>query len=261
MPFKHRSKLHNPPAVTRQRGRMIRQFEKQLGVRFRDAELLNLALCHRSFSNEENINTSNNEKLEFLGDSVLGMIVSEYLYIALSEKSEGDLAKIKSFVVSESILAEIASKIRIQDYVLIGKGEESSGGRTKKAILADAMEAVIGAYFLDSGLKKSRKFILQLLIPEINRVLENKHQKDYKTLLQELVQKRFKTYPRYRIVEKNGPDHDKTFLMEVVINRHPYGRGKGKNKKEAEQVAAQIAYESIWEKKPRHGKRRPGGSR
>ena len=208
-------------------------------------DLLNLALCHRSYANETGAGTENNEKLEFLGDSVLGLVVSEHLFQELPDKNEGDLAKVKSFVVSEDSLSEIARAMKIDNFILIGKGEEFSGGRNKKALLADALEAVTGAYFIDSGFKNCRKFILSYIVDEINKVLENKHKKDYKTLLQEYVQRRFRTYPKYALVQKTGPDHDKTFWIEVKIKDKSYGRGDGKNKKVAEQKAASIAYRSL----------------
>ena len=207
--------------------------------------MLNLALCHRSYANEMDINVDNNEKLEFLGDSVLGLVSSEYLFTTLSDQSEGEMAKIKSFVVSEASLSKIAKQIRVDNFILIGKGEEYSGGRSKRAILADCLEAIIGAYYLDSGLKTVRAFILNLLIPEIDAVRENRHEKDYKTLLQEYAQKRFKTYPRYKTVKKRGPDHDRTFWIDVLINDRSFGPGIGKNKKEAEQRAAGIAYNAL----------------
>jgi ribonuclease III len=191
--------------------------------------------------------------LEFLGDSILGLVVSEYLFRILPDKTEGDLAKIKSFVVSEDSLALIAKEIKIDNFILIGKGEEYSGGRSKKALLADAMEAIIGAYYLDSGFKAAEKFILRYLVPEINKVLENKHKKDYKTLLQEYSQKKYKTYPRYVLVQKTGPDHNKTFWMEVKINELSFGPGQGKNKKEAEQNAACIAYKQLKGNKKQKG--------
>ena len=173
------------------------------------------------------------------------MIVSEYLVEHLPDRQEGILAKIKSFVVSEESLSAIAKRLKIDNFILIGRGEEYSGGRTKKAILADALEAVIGAYFLDSGLSDCRKFVLSFMVPEIQKVIENRHRKDYKTLLQEYVQKRFKTYPKYFLVKKTGPDHDKTFWIEVKILDKTYGPGQGKNKKEAEQDAASIAYNEL----------------
>jgi ribonuclease-3 len=234
-----------PPPVGTERKKELQIFEKRAGIRFKHPELLNLAFAHRSYANENHNEVGNNEKLEFLGDSVLGLVVAEYLFQTLTEKAEGDLAKIKSFVVSEDSLAAIARRLKVDNFILIGKGEEYSGGRTKKALLADAMEAIIGAYFLDAGFKHSKKFILDQLVPEINKVLEDRHQKDYKTLLQEHVQKRFKTYPKYVLAKKTGPDHSKTFWMEVRINDTVYGPGQGRNKKTAEQQAAKIAYEEL----------------
>ena len=232
----------NPPPINQARKKELHLFEKNAGIRFRKLDFLNLAFSHRSFANESKESIENNEKLEFLGDSVLGLVVSEYLYKSLPEKNEGDLARIKSFVVSEESLAVIAKIIKVDNFILIGKGEEYSGGRNKKAILADCMEAIIGAYFLDSGFKASRTFILMYLVPEIIKVLENRHKKDYKTLLQEYVQKQFKTYPKYSLMKKVGPDHDRTFWIEVKVNNEIYGPGVGKNKKEAEQKAASLAY-------------------
>ncbi len=237
------------PAADAARKKELQLFEKHAGMRFRKIDFLNLAFSHRSYSNETVGNIDNNEKLEFLGDSVLGIVVSDYLFRIMPERPEGELARIKSFVVSEDSLAGIAKSIKVDNYILIGKGEEYSGGRTKKAILADCMEAIFGAYYLDSGFKTVQSFILKYLIPEINKVLENKHRKDYKTLLQELVQKKYKSYPRYNLVQKTGPDHDRTFWIEVKVKNDTYGPGKGKNKKEAEQKAAGIAYESLTVKK------------
>ena len=247
--------VHAPP-IDQERKKELQLFEKHIGIRFRKLELLNLAFSHRSYANESGGEISNNEKLEFLGDSVLGLVVSEYLYCTLTDRAEGDLARVKSFVVSEDSLAEIAKGIKVDNFILIGKGEEYSGGRSKKAILADCMEAIIGAYYLDSGFKASRTFILKYLIPEINKVLENKHKKDYKTLLQEFVQKKYKSYPRYSLVKKTGPDHDRTFWIEVTVEGKAYGPGKGKNKKEAEQHAAGIAYQALTEEHEKTNKKR-----
>jgi ribonuclease-3 len=235
------------PAVSLrpERKKELQLFERHAGIRFRELEFLNQAFTHRSFANEVGETAENNERLEFLGDSVLGLAVSEYLYETLPDQPEGELARIKSFVVSEASLSEISRKLRVDNYILIGRGEEYSGGRSKKAILADCLEAIIGAYYLDSGFMPSRQFVREMLVPEINKVLENKHAKDYKTLLQEHVQKRMKTYPKYKVVQKTGPDHDRTFWIEVHVVDRSFGAGKGKNKKEAEQEAARIAYEGM----------------
>jgi ribonuclease-3 len=230
------------PVVSSKRRSDLRLFEKQAGIRFKRVDLLNLAFIHRSYSNEYSQKIENNEKLEFLGDSVLGMVTADYLFNNLPDKVEGYLAKVKSFVVSEESLDSIARSIHVDQYLLIGKGEENSGGRTKKAILADCMEAIIGAYYLDTGYREVSKFVLRFLVPEINKVLENRHKKDYKTMLQEFVQKKYHIYPKYTLAKKSGPDHDKTFWMEVSVNGKTFGPGEGKNKKEAEQHAAAEAY-------------------
>ena len=173
------------------------------------------------------------------------MIVSESLYRTLPGFTEGDMAKIKSFVVSESSLAKIAVQLRVENFILIGKGEEYSGGRSKKAILADCMEAIIGAYYLDSGFRAVKSFVQRLFMPEIEAVLTDRHEKDYKTLLQELAQKKHRTYPKYRVVRKKGPNHDRTFWIEVDVNGKQFGPGRGKSKKEAEQEAAEMAYRAL----------------
>jgi ribonuclease-3 len=232
-------------ALTSERKKELQLFERHTGIRFRELEFLNQAFTHRSFANELGETGENNERLEFLGDSVLGLVVSHYLYERLPDQPEGELARIKSFVVSEASLSEIARGLRVDNYILIGRGEEYSGGRSKKTILADCLEAIIGAYYLDSGFVASERFIKSMLIPEITKVLEDRHAKDYKTMLQEHVQKRLKTYPKYKVVQKTGPDHDKTFWIEVHVGDKSYGAGKGKNKKEAEQEAARLAYEAM----------------
>ena len=237
----------NPPTVDAERKKELLLFERNAKVRFKRLDLLNLAFTHRSYANENPGVVDNNEKLEFLGDSVLGIVVSEYLFRSLPDKNEGDLARIKSFVVSENSLAQIARALRVDNFILIGKGEEYSGGRKKKAILADCMEAIIGACYLDSGIKSARNFVLSFFVEEIDKVLENKHQKDYKTLLQEFAQKKYHSYPRYRLVKKSGPDHDRTFWIDVELNNRTFGPGKGKNKKQAEQEAASIAYAHLCE--------------
>ena len=235
----------NAPAVSAERKKELQAFERHAGVRFKRLGLLNLAFAHRSYSNETANTSGNNEKLEFLGDSVLGLVVAEHLFATLPDKAEGDLAKIKSFVVSEESLAKVAARLEVDRYLLVGRGEEYSGGRKKKAILADAMEAIIGALLVDSGMKSARKFVLEQLVPEIDLVLQNRHRKDYKTLLQEYVQKKYKTYPKYHLTRRSGPDHNKTFWIEVRINDESFGPGQGKNKKQAEQAAAKLAYEAL----------------
>lgn len=224
---------------------LLNNFQKRLGIKFKNQNLLDTAFHHRSFSNETDCASCNNERLEFLGDSVLGMVTASYLYTTFSDFPEGELTRIKSFAVSELSLSEIALEIGAENCLRLGKGEEHSGGRTKKAILADAMEAVFGAYYLDSGIKAAEKLILKLLVPQIEKVRENRHQKDYKTLLQEFYQKQSKKCPRYELVKKTGPDHDQVFWVNVHLGEAVYGPAQGKSKKEAEQAAAHRAWEKI----------------
>jgi ribonuclease-3 len=233
------------PSISPERKRELVLFQKQADIKFKNLDLLNLAFSHRSFSNESSVDIDNNERLEFLGDSVLGLVVSEWLFIHLPNLDEGDFSRIKSFVVSEESLASIAKKLRVDNFILIGKGEEYSGGRSKKALLADCLEAVFGSYFLDSGFKAATDFIQRLLVPEIKNVLDNKHRKDYKTLLQEYVQKTYKSTPRYELLKKTGPEHDNTFWMQVAVLKKVFGPASGSNKKEAEQAVAKMAYESL----------------
>ena len=232
-------------ALSGERKQALLAFQKQAGFRFKDLDLLNLAFHHRSFSNENSKSRVNNERLEFLGDAVLGMVTAAELYDCMVDRPEGDLAKTKSVVVSEDTLAGIALSLHVNEYLILGRGEEMSGGRGKKAILADAMEAIIGALYLDSGYKAAEQFVLGIMIPQINLVLENRHHKDYKTLLQEHMQKQFKNVPKYALVKKTGPDHDRTFWVSVDVHGTVYGPESGKNKKEAEQAAAHVACDAL----------------
>jgi ribonuclease-3 len=216
-------------------------FAKRLSIKFADLTLLDLAFRHRSVSNEGTGESANNERLEFLGDSVLGMAVATYLYESMQEKPEGDLSKIKSVVVSEATLSTIALEIGVDRRLILGKGEELSGGREKKTILADALEAIIGAYYLDSGYSAAEKLVRRLIEPEIIKVLENRHIQDFKTLLQEFCQKNYKQCPVYELVDKTGPEHDRTFFVSVRIKDKVYGPEAGKSKKEAERAAAHYA--------------------
>ena len=239
-------KNNNLNNFSSQRMNLLNNFQNNLKIHFDNINLLDLAFHHRSYANENGNHLLNNERLEFLGDSVLGMVVATYLYDSMRSHPEGDLAKIKSIVVSEMTLSDIAINIGVDKCLSLGKGEENSGGRQKKAILADAMEAVFGAYYLDSGFKSAEKLILELLVPEIEKVWENKHNhKDFKTMLQEMYQKKYKQCPKYNLVKKTGPDHDMVFWVTVEINGKTYGPEKGKSKKEAEQSVAKKVIEEL----------------
>ena len=237
-PFKH--------GLEKQRKQELLAFQKKAGCKFKNIQLLDIAFHHRSFFNEHSDSPVNNERLEFLGDSVLGMIVAAELYLAHPDKSEGDLAKIKAAVVSEDSLFPIALNLTIDRYLMLGHGEEMSGGRKKKALLADALEALIGALYLDSGFKTVQQFVLRIIKPQLQLVEENKHQyRDYKSLLQEYVQKKYRIIPKYVLVETHGPDHDRVFQVKVVIKDTEYEPALGKSKKEAEQAAAEAAWKVL----------------
>lgn len=229
-----------------ERKKNLLEFCKPLGLKFKNLELLDLAFHHCSYSNENHsAKLYNNERLEFLGDSVLGLATADYLYKKMSgTHAEGDLAKIKSVVVSEKSLAPIALRFGIDKMLVLGRGEEMSGGRKKPAILADCMEAIIGAYYLDSGYELCEKYVLSFIVPEIKKVQEFGG-KDFKTLLQELYQKKNKQPPKYELVSVSGPDHAQIFNVKVHLGEISYGPAEGKSKKEAEQKVAELAYKSL----------------
>ncbi|MBR7079078.1 MAG: ribonuclease III [Treponema sp.] len=226
-----------------ERKKELKAFCRNLGLSFNNLNILDLAFHHRSFSNENTEHHRyNNERLEFLGDSVLGLVTAAFLYEDMMDNPEGDLAKIKANVVSEKSLAPIARDVmHIDQYLILGKGEELSGGRQKPAILADAVEAVIGALYLDSGYDAAEKLVLKLIVPEIRKVQQDKGNKDYKSLLQEYYQKKYRTCPVYELVKTTGPDHDRTFWVTVHLGTISYGPESGKSKKSAEQEVARSA--------------------
>jgi len=224
-------------------------FLKTAGIRFKSFELLNLSFIHRSVSNETGsrcvAGALNNERLEFLGDSVLGSVCATLLYQKYPEKNEGDLAKIKSVVVCEDVLSIVARLLQIDTMLLLGRGEELTGGREKKAILADTLEALIGALYLDSGYTAAFDFISRYFAPEIDRITEKDYHRDYKSLLQEISQHNYGSYPQYRLTKRSGPDHERVYWIEVSVGGVAYGPGTGRNKKSAEQEAARMAYQQI----------------
>lgn len=221
--------------------KVLNKLQSKISVRFKNKSLLIRALTHRSYSNEINTTIRDNERLEYLGDSVLGLVVNEYLYKRFEKYHEGDLAKIKSAVVSEETLAKIALEIEVGKYLLLGKGEELSGGRDRSSILANTMEALIGAMYLDSGLKKTKNFILSLLKKHIDSVDKKPSLRDPKTSLQEKVQKKYKEKPVYELIDEKGPDHKKEFSVRLVIHGENIIIGKGTSKRKAEMNAAKKA--------------------
>ena len=233
------------PAISSDRERELLVFIKESHIIISNLELLNLAFTHRSYANETSEMVDNNERLEFLGDSVLGMCVADWLFRNLPAKAEGDFSKIKSVVVSEDSLAMIARKLQVDKYLLIGKGEENTGGRDKKALLADCMEALFAACYLDSGFEAAKSFVMRYLEQQIRAVLDDDYHRDYKTSLQEYMQKRWRKVPSYTLVKKTGPEHDYTFFVEVDVNGKVFGPASGVNKKQAEQMAAKLAYDQL----------------
>ena len=217
------------------------RFQSDLNINFSDISLLDRAFMHSSLSKSEN-----NERLEFVGDAVLGLVVSDELYERLKGGSEGVLANIKAFVVCEETLAQVGFKFGFEKYLSLGKGEEKTGGRQKKALVADAVEAVIGAYYVDSGFEKARQFVLSLVSFFISSAIENRGWYDYKSLLQVMLQKTYKTEPLYTVKGIEGPDHDRTFWVSVNAAGNAYGPLSGKSKKGAEQAVAKLAYEALF---------------
>ena len=219
--------------------------EKALGIRFKQGALREAALTHRSFAFEQSVPTTN-ERLEFLGDAVLGLVVTDLVYRAFPERSEGELAKLRAAMVNMTTLAEVARELGLGETVLLGKGEEQSGGRDKASILADALEAVLGAIYLDQGLKPAAALIERLFSPRVSAYVRGEGERDYKTILQELAAQDLGRMPEYRVAER-GPDHEKEFTATVFVAGRELGRGTGRSKKEAEQRAAREAYDRLSE--------------
>jgi len=234
------------PVIDPERKAELLLFARSAKIKFRDLHLLNLAFIHRSASNENGYKC-NNERLEFLGDAILGAVTASMLYTGFPAKNEGDITKIKAIVVSAEILSSVARGFGIDKLMILGHGEELSGGRNKKNLLADTMEAVFGALYLDSGYKKAFKFIKECIGPEIEKVREKGNIKDYKSRFQEGCQKIRKTYPVYELVKTTGPEHDRVFWVEVSVDGEVFGSGSGKNKKSAEQEAAKGALQKLLE--------------
>jgi ribonuclease-3 len=200
-------------------------------------DILRQALTHKSYLGEVN-DLASNERMEFLGDSILGMIVSEQLFSTFGEKQEGELAKAKAVAVSETILADASRELDLADAIFLSTGEESSGGRTRPSILADTFEAIVAAMYLSMGLEVTREFVLKSLGPILEDIESDEHHRNYKSLLQELSQSLFKKAPKYIVIEETGADHDKTFIIEAQLDGQSLGQGAGKSKKQAEQASA-----------------------
>ena len=216
--------------------------QTRIGVQFRDANHLQRALRHRSAAANP---TDSNERMEFLGDSVVGVVIAEYLYGCYPDAEEGFLAKAKAFLVSEPVLAEAALRTGLDAALELGAAENTIGNRARSSILSDSFEAVVAAVFLDRGMRAARRLVRSALRPALKQVERDEHHRDYKSALQERVQAVSRTVPRYEIVAEDGAEHDKTFTVRVIVEGHVVGEGAGKSKKQAQQEAARAALQAV----------------
>ena len=224
----------------------LEKLQENLGYRFRDESLLRGALYHSSYANEHrNENIVSNERLEFLGDAVLGFVSAEFLYSRFPNAPEGELTRIRAALVREESLFEVAQALQLGECLMLGKGEESGGGRQRPSILADCTEAVFAAVYLDGGMDCARDLIHRVLLSKGDITVAESRRRDYKTELQELVQRKPHQVLRYELVGQSGPDHAKVFTVAVLLNGDPVGEGSGHSKKEAEQASARAALEKL----------------
>lgn len=227
------------------REKELREFQVSIGYCFNNIKLLNTALTHSSYVANRSEELEHNERLEFLGDSVLSMIISKYIFKSCSEMAEGQLTRIRANIVCEQALFSAANKINLGSYLLISKGEELTGGRTRPSILADAFEALIAAIYLDGGISKAKPFVLGMLKNTIKEAVQNKIISDYKSYIQEYIQKNSQGKISYKQLSEEGPDHSKTFKMALMLDEKTLGTGTGNSKKEAQQAAARDAAEKL----------------
>lgn len=221
---------------------ILSDLEAQLGYVFQDKSLLQRALTHRSYLNESpQLLWLDNERLEFLGDAILGFVTAEHLYHHFPEMKEGDLTSLRAALVRGQTLAEYASQLNIGPYLLISRGEDAGGGRSRPALLAATFEAIVGALYLDRGFEAARDLIVRMIDSKTHNILQERLDRNAKSLLQELSQGRLKVTPIYRLVDSKGPDHAREFTVQVCLNERVYGSGSGRNKQAAEQEAARAA--------------------
>lgn len=221
---------------------ILSDLEAHLGFTFQDKSLLQRALTHRSYLNESpQLPWLDNERLEFLGDSILGFVTAEHLYHRFPEMKEGDLTSLRAALVRGQTLAEFASQLNIGPYLLISRGEDAGGGRSRPALLAATFEAIVGALYIDRGFEVARNLIVRMIDSKTHSILQERLDRNAKSLLQELSQGRLKVTPIYRLVDSKGPDHAREFTVQVCLNERVYGSGSGRNKQAAEQEAARSA--------------------
>lgn len=223
----------------------LKNIEDQLQIQFKDSTLLQRAFTHRSYLNENSDADLNNERLEYLGDAVLEFLISKELYLKYPKRPEGDLTSFRSAMVKTETLAETAKELSFGTFLRMSKGEEKTGGREKEYLLANTFEAVLGALYLDQGIRACEKFLRRVLFPKIRHVVKHRLDIDPKTKFQELAQEIYKTTPTYELLSERGPDHEKTFTMGVYLGNTEYGRGTGASKQRAEEDAARQALKTI----------------
>lgn len=236
--------VYDPAEISPERTERLERFLERLSLEVRRLELVNQALTHRSFA-FENPPAEDNERLEFLGDSLLGFVIAEYFYQRFPEANEGELSKKKARTVSRTLLGRVALQVRLGDEMRLGRGEEQTGGRTRPSLLGSALEALIGAVLLSEGVEAASAFIRKQLLAPLVDFLEEEEAWDYKSRLQEAVQKQFQTTPDYSLVAAEGPDHEKTFTVRVLIADKPYGEATASRKKMAENMAAKATLERL----------------
>jgi len=235
-----------PPSAPSELDEAIHSFQDKTGVRFNDIGLLRVALTHGSYVHEHpDTGLESMGRMELLGDSVLGLVVNEYLYAGFPASEEGELTKMKSLLVSKAVLARRGRNMRLGYFLLLGEGEVDAGGRDRTSIVADGYESVIGAIYLDQGLEGARRFIGDTLLRDARKILADSKHINYKSLLQEQIQGEMRVHPEYRVLSESGPEHEKLFTVEVSVKRKMLGRGSGKSKKEAEQAAARQALSAL----------------
>jgi len=224
----------------------VREFQDSTGVRFCDLNLLRVALTHGSYVHEApEAARESNGRMEFLGDSVLGLVVNEFVYRNFPDAEEGELTKMKSLLVSKAVLARRARAMQLGRFLILGEAEVATGGRERTSILADGFESIIGGIYLDQGLDAAKKFIHEHLLCEARKILSDAKHMNHKSILQEYIQGELRTHPVYRVLSESGPEHEKLFTVEVSVHKKVLGRGTGKSKKEAEQSAAKQALSQL----------------
>ncbi|MCD8198902.1 MAG: ribonuclease III [Phascolarctobacterium sp.] len=233
--------------MQKKRVQQLQDFCKIIGIKMNDLSLLDMALTHTSYAHEAKgrVKPQHNERIEFLGDSVLSVIVSTYMYKNFPKLDEGKLTKLRAYLVCEASLYKFAKTICLGDYLLLGKGEEQSGGRERPSLLADAFEAVLGACYLDQGLERAQTYLLGIMQEEIDYICTHGVYSDFKTNLQEYLQRDGDADISYRIISSSGPEHNKIFTAEVMLQGRSIGKGSGRSKKDAEQHAAQDALQNL----------------